>query len=471
LLSGSSGLGVGGARPRDALIGINDGENRMLRNAKIAGGIGAALCVLLVQPAAAQEGGISPETRFVLNTLSFLMSGFLVMWMAAGFAMLEAGLVRKRSVGTQLLKNISVYSVAGILFYLSGYNLMYEGVDGGLIGSFGLWSADDSAALAAQGADFSAGYAAASDWFFQMVFVATAASIVSGTLAERLRVWPFLLFSAVLSGLMYPITGSWQWGGGWLSELGFSDFAGSTLVHSVGGWAALAGAILLGARSGKFGPRGQVYPMLGSSLPLATLGTFILWLGWFGFNGGSQLALGSAADAVAVANIYVNTNLAAAGGLLAAMAMTQIIYKKIDLTMVLNGALAGLVSITAEPLAPSPGLAIVIGAVGGVLAVLAVPALYKLRIDDVVGAIPVHLVGGIWGTIAVPISNPDTSFSTQLVGIVAIGAFTFVASLVVWSILKSTIGLRIADEDEEVGIDQLELGMEAYPEFGPSLAH
>ena len=445
----------------------------MLRIARVAGlgGIGAALLVLLVQPAEAQESGLSPETRFVFNTLSFLMSGFLVMWMAAGFAMLEAGLVRKRSVGTQLLKNISVYSVAGILFYLSGYSLMYDGVDGGVIGSFGLWSADDSAALAEQGADFGAGYAAASDWFFQMVFVATAASIVSGTLAERIRVWPFLLFSAVLTGIMYPITGSWQWGGGWLSELGFSDFAGSTLVHSVGGWAALAGAILLGARSGKFGPGGQVYPMLGSSLPLATLGTFILWLGWFGFNGGSQLALGSAADAVAVANIYVNTNLAAAGGLLAAMALTQIMYRKIDLTIVLNGAIAGLVSITAEPLAPAPGVAILIGAAGGVLVVLAVPVLYKLRIDDVVGAIPAHLVAGIWGTIAVPISNPDTSFSTQLLGIAAIGAFTFVASLIVWSILKSTIGLRIADEDEQVGIDQLELGMEAYPEFGPSLAH
>jgi ammonium transporter, Amt family len=270
---------------------------------------------------------------------------------------------------------------------------------------------------------------------------------------------------------MYPITGAWQWGGGWLSELGFSDFAGSTLVHSVGGWAALAGAILLGARAGKFGPGGQVHPMLGSSLPLATLGTFILWLGWFGFNGGSQLAMGSAADAIAIANIYVNTNLAAAGGLVTAMALTQIMYKKIDLSMVLNGAIAGLVSITAEPLAPSPGLAIVIGAVGGALAVLAVPLLYRLRIDDVVGAIPAHLVAGVWGTIAVPISNPDTSFGTQLIGIAAIGAFTFVVSLIVWSILKGTVGIRIADEDEQVGIDQAELGMEAYPEFGPSLAH
>ena len=443
------------------------------RRVTASAGIGAAVSLLLMAPAAAQDAttGVPPETQFIFNTLSFLVHGFLVMWMAAGFAMLEAGLVRKRSVGTQLLKNISVYSVAGILFYLIGYNLMYDGVDGGFFGSFGIWSANDSAALAEQGADFSAGYAAASDWFFQMVFVATAASIVSGTLAERVRVWPFLLFSAALTGILYPITGSWQWGGGWLSELGFFDFAGSTLVHSVGGWAALAGAILLGARAGKFGPGGQVHPMLGSSLPLATLGTFILWLGWFGFNGGSQLALGSAADAVAIASIYVNTNLAAAGGVVASMALTQLIYKKIDLTMVLNGAIAGLVSITAEPLAPSPGLAILIGAVGGVLVVLAVPLLYKLRIDDVVGAIPAHLVAGIWGTIVVPISNPDASFGTQLIGIVAIGAFTFIASVVVWSILKATVGIRITDEDEQAGIDQVELGMEAYPEFGPSLAH
>jgi ammonium transporter, Amt family len=447
----------------------------MLRIARLTGltGIGAALSVLLMGPAAAQEAqaGVSAETQYILNTLSFLMHGFLVMWMAAGFAMLEAGLVRKRSVGTQLLKNIAVYSVAGILFYLIGYNLMYNGVDGGWFGSFAIWTPDDSAALAEQGADFSGGYAASSDWFFQMVFVATAASIVSGTLAERIRVWPFLLFSAVLTGIMYPITGAWQWGGGWLSELGFSDFAGSTLVHSVGGWAALAGAILLGARAGKFGPGGQVYPMLGSSLPLATLGTMILWLGWFGFNGGSQLAMGSAADAVAIANIYVNTNLAAAGGLLASMALTQIVYKKIDLSMVLNGAIAGLVSITAEPLTPSPGFAILIGAVGGALAVFAVPLLYKLRIDDVVGAIPAHLVAGIWGTIAVPISNPATSFATQLVGIAAVGAFTFLGSLIVWSVLKATIGIRLTEEDEHTGIDQVELGMEAYPEFGPSLAH
>jgi Amt family ammonium transporter len=424
--------------------------------------------MLLAGPAAAQEAaGVSPETQFIFNTLSFLVHGFLVMWMAAGFAMLEAGLVRKRSVGTQLLKNIALYSVAGILFYLIGYNLMYSGVDGGWIGSLALWSPDDSAVA---GGDVSSGYAASSDWFFQMVFVATAASIVSGTMAERVLIWPFLIFSAVLTGVLYPITGAWQWGGGWLSEMGFSDFAGSTLVHSVGGWAALAGALLLGARKGKYGPAGQVQPMLGSSLPLATLGTFILWLGWFGFNGGSQLALGSAADAVAIANIYVNTNLAAAGGVLAAMIMTQVLYKKIDLTFVLNGAIAGLVSITAEPLAPSPGAAVLIGAVGGVFVVLAVPLFDKLKLDDVVGAIPTHLLAGIWGTMAVPLSNPDTAFGTQFVGVAAIGAFTFVASLVVWGILKVTMGIRLSDEADEVGIDQAELGMEAYPEFGPGMA-
>jgi ammonium transporter, Amt family len=457
-----------GARRASDDIAAKENLMRELAKAGLAAALGIGIC-LLAGPAAAQEAtGVPQETQFILNTLSFLMHGFLVMWMAAGFAMLEAGLVRKRSVGTQLLKNITVYSVAGILFYLMGYNLMYDGVDGGFIGSFGAWAPDDSAAATG---DFGAGYAAASDWFFQMVFVATAASIVSGTLAERVLIWPFLLFTAILTGLLYPITGAWQWGGGWLSEMGFSDFAGSTLVHSVGGWAALAGAILLGARKGKYGPHGEVYPMLGSSLPLATLGTLILWLGWFGFNGGSQLALGSAADAIAIANIYVNTNLAAAGGLLAAMLLTQLIYRKIDLTFVLNGAIAGLVSITAEPLAPSPGAAVLIGAVGGVIVVLAVPLLDKLRIDDVVGAIPAHLFAGIWGTLAVPLSNPDAAFGTQLLGIVAIGAFIFAASLAVWGILKATVGIRLPDAAEEAGIDQAELGMEAYPEFGPSMAN
>ncbi|MEM9628705.1 MAG: ammonium transporter [Pseudomonadota bacterium] len=437
-----------------------------LRRAVPAGiAILAATTLTFSGTAQAQDAGVSSETAYIFNTLSFLMHGFLVMWMAAGFCMLEAGLVRKRSVATQLLKNISLYSLAGIMFYLVGYNLMYMDVSG-YFGSFAIWGADDSAALAETGANFDAGYAAGSDWFFQMVFVAATASIVSGAMAERVRVWPFLIFVAILTGILYPITGSWGWGGGWLSEMGFSDFAGSTIVHSVGGWAALAGIIMLGARKGKYSSSGQVQPMLGSSLPLATIGTFILWLGWFGFNGGSQLAMGSAADVVAISNIYINTNLAACGGVLTAMILSEILYKKIDLTMVLNGALAGLVSITAEPLAPTPGLAIFIGAVGGALVVFAVPLLDKFKLDDVVGAIPVHLVAGIWGTLAVPFSNGDASFGTQIVGIVAYGAFTFIASLVVWGILKATIGIRLAEEAENAGIDQVELGMEAYPEFG-----
>ncbi|MGI9490681.1 MAG: ammonium transporter [Geminicoccaceae bacterium] len=419
--------------------------------------------------AKAEDAAPAAETAYIFNSLSFLMHGFLVMFMAAGFCLLEAGLVRKRSVATQLLKNVALYSLAGIMFYLVGYNLMYMGVDGGYLGSFALWGADDSAALAETGADFSSGYAASSDWFFQMVFVAATASIVSGAMAERVRVWPFLTFAAVLTGILYPISGSWQWGGGWLAEMGFSDFAGSTIVHSVGGWAALAGIIVLGARKDKYGPNGRVNPMLGSSLPLATIGTFILWLGWFGFNGGSQLAMGSAADVVAIANIYINTNMAACGGVLTAMALSEILYKKIDLTMVLNGALAGLVSITAEPLAPTPGISIAIGAVGGALVVFAVPLLDKMKLDDVVGAIPVHLVAGIWGTLAVPFSNGDASFVTQFIGVAAYGAFTFIASLILWSLLKAIVGIRLTDEDETVGIDQVELGMEAYPEFGPGI--
>jgi Amt family ammonium transporter len=402
------------------------------------------------------------ETTFVFNTLSFLMSGFLVMFMAAGFAMLEAGLVRSKNVATICLKNVSLYAVAGILYYVVGYNLMYGG-DSAFIGSFSVWSPDDSAALAG---DFSAGYAAGSDWFFQMVFVATAASIVSGTLAERSKLWPFLAFTLVLTGFIYPIAGSWHWGGGWLSEMGFYDFAGSTLVHSVGGWAALIGAVILGARRGKYRPDGGINPMPGSSLPLATLGTFILWLGWFGFNGGSQLALGSAADAISIASIYINTNLAAAAGVIAAMATCQVLYRKVDLTMALNGVLAGLVSITADPLSPHPTTALFIGAVGGILVTLAVPALDRLKIDDVVGAISVHLVCGIWGTMAVPISNADASFATQFIGVVAYGAFTLVACAVVWYALKLTVGVRVTAEDEEMGLDRAELGMEAYPEFG-----
>ncbi|MDZ5699329.1 ammonium transporter [Chelativorans sp. M5D2P16] len=408
--------------------------------------------------AATAAAGVSGETAFVFNTLLFLMGGFLVMWMAAGFAMLEAGMVRSKNVSMQLLKNISLYSIAGLMYWAVGYSLMYVDVNS-FMGTLWPYSWPD-AGTANEG-----DYAVASDWFFQMVFVATAASIVSGTLAERIKLWPFLIFVVVLTGFIYPIAGSWQWGGGWLSEMGFSDFAGSTLVHSVGGWAALAGAILLGAREGKYGLKGEVQPIPGSNMALATLGTFILWLGWFGFNGASQLALGSNADASDVSRIFANTNLAAAGGVVAALILTQIVYKKVDITFVLNGALAGLVSITAEPLTPSPFMAIVIGAIGGVIVVFTVPLLDKFKIDDVVGAIPVHLIAGIWGTLAVPLTNADTSFGVQIVGILAYGVFTFVASLVVWMILKAVMGLRVSPEEEQSGLDVGEVGVEAYPEF------
>ncbi len=421
------------------------------------------LAALMLAPklALADDAAVT-EVAYILNSFSFLISGVLVMWMAAGFSMLEAGLVRSKNVATICLKNISLYSIAGILYYMIGYNLMYAGVDGGFMGSLGLWGADDAAAL---GGDYSGGYATGSDWFFQMVFVATAASVVSGTVAERIKLWPFLAFVVVLTGIIYPIQGAWSWGGGWLSEMGFADYAGSTIVHSVGGWAALTGAIILGARTGKFGKDGRITPLPGSNMPLATLGTFILWMGWFGFNGGSVLALGSADAVIEMSNVYLNTNLAAAGGLVAAIILLQLIYKKVDLSMALNGALAGLVSITAEPATPSPGMAVIIGAIGGILVVLAIPLLDKLKIDDVVGAISVHLVCGIWGTLAVPLTNSDASFVVQLVGIIAVGAFVVIASALVWLALKFTVGIRVSKEVEMNGCDSSELGMEAYPDF------
>ena len=418
--------------------------------------------VLLAGPVQAET--TAAETAYVFNTLLFLICGFLVMFMAAGFAMLESGMVRAKNVGTICVKNISLYSVAGIMFYLVGYNLLYGIDEGGYLGSFGIWGGDDSA-LTAETPDYSGGYSTGADWYFQMVFVATAASIVSGTVAERIKLWPFLGFVVLLTAFIYPIQASWVWGGGWLSAAGFSDFAGSTLVHSVGGWAALVGAILLGARAGKYGADGSVPPIPGSSMPLATLGTFILWLGWFGFNGGSQLALGSGIDAAAVADIFINTNMAAAAGVVAAMIATQLLYGKVDLTMALNGAIGGLVSITAEPLAPSIGQALFIGAIGGILVVLAVPLLDKLKIDDVVGAIPAHLVCGIWGTMIVPLSNTGTAYSTQFLGVISIGVFAIIASTIGWMLLKLTVGIRVSEEDELTGLDKSELGIEAYPEF------
>ncbi|WP_417452283.1 ammonium transporter [Kiloniella sp.] len=430
---------------------------------------------LLTAPTPAQAA-VTEETAFVFNTFSFLVNGVLVMWMAAGFAMLEAGLVRSKNTAAICLKNIALYSIAGLMFYLVGYNLLYVGVEeGGFIGTFSFFYDSGEAEVALLSADASTeelitavtsnGYSVMSDWFFQMVFVAATASIVSGTLAERIKFWPFMLFIAVLTAIIYPIQASWSWGGGWLADLGFSDFAGSSIVHSVGGWAALTGAIILGPRKGKFTAEGRVKPIPGANLPLATLGTFILWMGWFGFNGGSQLALGSAADAVAMAIVFVNTNIAAAAGVVAAMILTQLLYKKVDLTMALNGALAGLVAITAGPDVSHAYMAIIIGGIGGLIVVFAVPLLDSLQIDDVVGAIPVHLCAGIWGTLAVGIFGSGTIVS-QLTGIIAIGAFTIICSAALWFLLKITIGIRISEDEEYNGLDVSELGLEAYPEFG-----
>ncbi len=431
---------------------------------------------LLATPALAQDkpvdvAALQKEMQYVFNTLLFLIGGFLVMWMAAGFAMLEAGMVRSKNVSMQCTKNIALFAIAGIVYWAVGYNIMYEGVDGGFIGSI-------SPKTIPEPDKDAGGYAVASDWFFQMVFCATAASIVSGTMAERIKLWPFLVFVVILCGFIYPIQGAWKWGAGWLASgadvswiksfagAEFQDFAGSTLVHSTGGWAALFGAIILGARKGKYGANGAVHPMPGSNMPLATLGTFILWLGWFGFNGGSQLAMGTLTDASSVSKIFMNTNLAACGGVIAAIILNQLFYGKVDLTMALNGALAGLVAITAEPLTPSPLMAILIGSVGGVIVIFTVPLLDKLRIDDVVGAIPVHLLSGIWGTLAVPLTNSGATFMAQLIGVVAVAVFVSACSVVVWFALKMTVGLRPSEEDEFEGLDKAEVGMEAYPEFG-----
>jgi Amt family ammonium transporter len=425
----------------------------------------AAAGAMLATPALAQE--VPEHGVFILNSLLFLVGGVLVMFMACGFCMLEVGLVRAKNTTMQLTKNVALFSIAAIGYYVIGYNLMYPlgswSVEGILSGVIGV-AAMEAVGIAPDAADDLAYASTASDYFFQLMVCAATASIVSGTVAERIKLWPFLLFTLILTALIYPFQASWKWGGGFLDEMGFLDFAGSTVVHSVGGWAALAGALVLGARTGKYRD-GRVVPMPGANLPLATLGTFILWLGWFGFNGGSQLAMGTVSDVADVSRIFANTNAAAAGGAIAALILTQIFYKKVDLTMVLNGALAGLVSITAEPLTPTLGAATLIGGVGGVIVVFAVPMLDKLKIDDVVGAIPVHLIAGIWGTLAVALTNSDASFGTQLIGIVTVGVFTFVVSWIVWTILKVTMGIRVSEEEELAGLDNAELGMEAYPEF------
>jgi Amt family ammonium transporter len=404
---------------------------------------------------------------FIFNTLLFLIGGFLVMWMAAGFAMLETGLVRSKNASTQLIKNVALFSLASIAYFILGFNLMYPG-DGNwsvenYLGAFSLTSLEPVGVSAdAVTIDYAS---VGSDFFFQLMFCAATASIVSGTVAERVKLWPFLIFTILLTGIFYPISASWKWGAGWLDDMGFLDFAGSTVVHATGAAAALAGALVIGARHGRYKSDGSVVPMPGSNLPLATLGMFILWLGWFGFNGGSQLAMGTIGDIADVSRIFANTNTAAAGGAVAALILTQILYGKSDLTMVLNGALAGLVSITAEPLTPSLGLATIIGAIGGIIIVFSVPLLDRMKIDDVVGAISVHGVAGIWGTLAVVLSNPEAKFGTQIIGTVSICLFTFLVSYVAWLILDMLMGARVSEESEIDGLDKTELGIEAYPDF------
>ena len=402
------------------------------------------------------KAAVDAEVAYIFNTFSFLVCGFLVMWMAAGFLFLESGLVTTRSVSTIAAKNIGKFAIVSIVFYLFGYNLGYDIPEGGYIGTFTTWT-DSSSILT--------GYSDASDWFFQALFVCATCSIVSGAVAERIKIWPFFIFSAILGGIIYPIQMGWEWGGGWLDYYGFSDFAGSTLVHACGGSAALAGVMLLGPRLGRFSKTGKpvnMAPFAPSSIPLVALGTFILWMGWFGFNGGSQLALGSFEDATAMSKIFMNTQLAACGGVIAGAVVTRLIGGKTDVVMMLNGALAGLVSITAEPLMPSPILAIAIGAVGGVIMYYGTSLLNSLKLDDVVGAIPVHMFAGIFGTLVVPLSNSETTFVIQLLGVTSVCIFVFTSSYIVLSIIKSTMGLRISKEAEKLGTDKAEVGVVAY---------
>ena len=432
--------------------------------------LGGLLCVPTVAYAA-----VEGEAQFVFNTFLFIIFGVLVMWMCAGFTMLESGSVRTKNASMICLKNIGLYSIAGLAYYFIGYNLMYVGVGdlglGGLIGSFTLLygpSADDIALVGGNESAMSAvvenGYSTMSDWFFQMVFVATAASIVSGALAERVKMWSFFLFTLALTAIIYPVVGAWTWGGGWLSELGFQDFAGSTIVHSTGGWAALAGVLVVGPRLGKFRRDGSVRPTPPSNILLVTLGVFILWFGWFGFNGGSQLALGSAADAVAISHVLVNTNLAAAAGVMAALVVSRPILGRMDLFAGLNGAIAGLVSITAGPDITEHYWAVIIGAIGAVVCTAGIKLLEKVKLDDVVGAIPAHLLAGIWGTLAVCIVAGG-NIGVQLLGIVAVGAFVFIVSWILWWVLGKTLSVRVAPQVERLGQDVGELGIEAYPEF------
>ena len=410
------------------------------------------------------------ELQYAMDTFYFLVCGALVMWMAAGFAMLEAGLVRAKNTTEILTKNVALFAISCIMYLVCGYAIMYGGgifLDG--IEAFDL--AGVLSASAENGFDGDSVYSGASDFFFQVVFVATAMSIVSGAVAERMKLWAFLVFAVFMTGVIYPLEGSWTWGGADvfgmynLGDLGFSDFAGSGIVHMAGAAAALAGVLLLGARKGKYGPNGEVHAIPGANLPLATLGTFILWMGWFGFNGGSELKMSDIGSANNVAQVFVNTNAAAAGGVIAALILAKLWFRKADLTMALNGALAGLVAITADPLSPSALGAAIIGAVGGLIVVAAIVTLDKLKLDDPVGAISVHGVVGIWGVLAVPLNNGDASFGAQLIGIVGIFGWVFIASLVVWLVLKAVMGIRVSEEEEYEGVDIAECGLEAYPEF------
>ena len=460
-------------------MGVLRRHSRLALAAKILLILGAMLCVPTVAYAA-----VEGEAQFVFNTFLFIIFGVLVMWMCAGFTMLESGSVRTKNASMICLKNVGLYSIAGLAYYLIGYNLMYVGVGdlglGGVIGSFtllygpsadeikliGLVAEEETAKAAAQAAVIveENSYSTMSDWFFQMVFVATAASIVSGALAERVKMWSFFLFTLLLTAIIYPVVGAWTWGGGWLSELGFQDFAGSTIVHSTGGWAALAGALVVGPRLGKFRRDGSIRPTPPSNILVVTLGVFILWFGWFGFNGGSQLALGSAADAVAIGHVLVNTNLAAAAGVMAALVVSRPILGRMDLFAGLNGAIAGLVSITAGPDITEHYWAVIIGAIGAVVCTAGIKLLEKIKIDDVVGAIPAHLMAGIWGTLAVCIAAGG-NFGVQLLGVVAVGAFVFIVSWVLWWVLGMTLSVRVTPQVERLGQDVAELGIEAYPEF------
>ena len=411
---------------------------------------------LSITSLASAETTISAEGQYIFNTLGFYLGGVLVAFMAAGFCMLECGLVTTKSVSTIAAKNIGKFAIASIVFFLCGYNLAYGIPEGGYIGSFSIWS---------DASEIGTGYSDYSDWFYQAMFVCATVSIVSGAVAERIKIWPFFIFSAIMAAFIYPISMGWQWGGGWLATAGFSDFAGSTLVHACGGAAALAGVMVLGARAGRFGKKGEtksLVPFAASSIPLVTLGTFLLWFGWFGFNGFSQLAVGTFDDVTAISKIAVNTHLAGAAGTVTAAVVTRLIGGKTDIIMMLNGALAGLVAITAEPLNPSPILAMVIGSIGAIIMYFGTKFLESKHIDDVVGAIPVHMFAGIFGTLVVPISNPDTTFGTQFTGVLAVCVFSFILSYIVFRALKETIGLRISAQAEKLGTDVAEVGVKAY---------